>query len=144
MGAFASGRGYGPVELNVVTFEGATPSPSLLHALVEQVDAGIVRLLDFVLFAKSESGALSVTEIDLDEFSLADLAPLAHGLAAEEDLRELTKAVPAGTAGAVVALELTWASALAAQLAEGGSRLVSTVRIPATAVNTAVELGSDA
>lgn len=144
MGAFASGRGYGPVELNVVTFEGATPSPSLLHALVEQVDAGIVRLLDFVLFEKSASGATRFTEIDLDEFSLADLEPLAHGLAAEEDLRDLTSAVPDGTAGAVVALELLWATDLAEQLAEGGSRLVTTVRIPAAAVNAAVELGSGA
>lgn len=143
MGTFAPG-GYGPVELNVITFSGATPPPSLLHALVEQMDAGNVRLLDFVLFEKAESGALHVTEIDLDEFSLADLAPLAHGLTAEEDLRDLTGAVPVGCSGAVVALELVWASELASRLADGGNSLVTTIRIPAAAVNTAVELGSEA
>lgn len=144
LGSSAACFSFGPVELNVISFEGSSPSPELLHALVEQVDDGNVRLLDFVLIAKSAIGELQIEEIDLDEFTLADLEPYAQGLVAEDDLQQLVRCVPNGRSAAVVVFELLWAKELAEQLALDGDVVVATVRIPAPAVNAAVEMALEA
>ncbi|MFV0433432.1 MAG: DUF6325 family protein [Leucobacter sp.] len=135
-----TGVSFGPVELNVILFEGDGPSPALLHALAAQIRVGTVRLLDFVIAAKSTSGLLDTREIDLVEFGLADLRLHAPGLASEEDIEALAQWIPNGSAAAIVAFELVWARELAEQLASDGSVVLATERIPAPVVNAAVEL----
>jgi hypothetical protein len=135
---------FGPVELTVIRFEGSGPSPELLHALATQVRSGVVRLLDFVVVSKTETGEEHIEEIDLVEFGLADLELHVPGLAAEEDLEELALRIPDGSAAAIVAFELLWARELAEQLAADGSAVIATERIPAPVVNAIVELASDA
>ncbi len=142
MNAFPATR-FGPVELNVISLDGPRPSPGVLHALAKQVEAGVVRLLDFVVVTRSVTGAVSAEEIDLAEFGLADLAPLLPGLAADEDLQELADQLPPGASAAIVALELAWASELAEQLADDNSFVLATERIPAAVVNAIVELTDD-
>ncbi|MBO1902533.1 hypothetical protein J4H92_11305 [Leucobacter weissii] len=131
---------FGPVELNVILFEGSGPSPAVLHALAAQIRGGTVRLLDFVVVVKSASGAIEIREIDPVEFGLAELHLHAPGLSAEEDIEALAERVPSGGAAAIVAFELVWARELAERLAADGSVVVATERIPAPAVNAAVEL----
>lgn len=140
--AFTATR-FGPVELNVIALAGPRPSPAVLHALATQVNAGVVRLLDFVVVSKSAAGVVSAEEIDLDEFDLADLAPMLPGLAADEDLRALADQLPPGGSAAVVALELCWARDLAEQLAVDDSFVIATERIPAAVVNAIVDLVDD-
>ncbi|MDR2997551.1 MAG: DUF6325 family protein [Microbacterium sp.] len=134
---------YGPVELNVISLASPSPSPELLHALAAQIRAGVVRLLDFVVVSKSESGAVKYEEIDVEAYELADLVVHLPGLAGEDDLAELAEGIPAGGAAAVVAFELLWARELAEQLAEDGSVVITTERIPAPVVNTIVGMASD-
>jgi len=55
---------YGPVELYLVGFEGDRPSPATIDALAELLEGGLVRLLDFVIVSKSESGDVEVIEIE--------------------------------------------------------------------------------
>lgn len=140
--AFMAAR-LGPVELNVISLPGPRPSPAVLHALATQVDAGVVRLLDFVVVSRSAEGVVSAEEIDPAEFDLADLAPLLPGLAADEDLRALADQLPPGGSAAVVALELCWARDLAEQLAADDSLVLATERIPASVVNAIVDLADD-
>ncbi|UJP11079.1 DUF6325 family protein [Microbacterium sp. KUDC0406] len=134
---------YGPVELNVISLASPSPSPGLLHALAAQIRAGVVRLLDFVVVSKSESGAVKYEEIDVEAYELADLVVHLPGLAGEDDLQALAEGIPAGGAAAVVALELLWARELAEQLAGDGSVVIATERIPAPVVNTIVGMASD-
>ncbi|MFE6733650.1 DUF6325 family protein [Microbacterium sp. NPDC057650] len=134
---------YGPVELNVISLASPSPSPELLHALAAQIRAGVVRLLDFVVVSKSERGEVKYEEIDVEAYELADLVVHLPGLAGEDDLAELAEGVPAGGAAAVVAFELLWARELAEQLAEDGSVVIATERIPASVVNTIVGMASD-
>lgn len=136
--------GFGPVELDVISLDRPAVSPAVLHALAKQVDAGVVQLLDLVVVARSEDGGtIETVEIDPSEFGLANLEPLAPGLAADEDVLALAAQLPPGGAAAVVALELVWARELAAQLAADNSFVVATERIPAPVVNAIVELASD-
>lgn len=134
---------FGPVELNVISLSSPEPSPELLQALAAQIRAGVVRLLDFVVVSKSETGEVSFEEIDVEAYEDADLVIEVPGLTGDEDLYELAAAIPDGGAAAVVAFELLWARDLAEQLAEDDSVVIATERIPAPVVNAIVGMASD-
>lgn len=132
---------YGPVELYLVGFDGENPSPDALQALLRQVDTGLVRLLDLVILRRSESGELTVTEIeDVGErFGLGDVEFGAAGITGTEDIEDLASLVEPGRSAAVVALELTYARELASTLAASGGVVLSTERIPAPVVNALMD-----
>jgi hypothetical protein len=115
----------------------------VLHALAAQIEAGVVRLLDFVIVSRSEAGMLNADEIDLAEFSLGNLDPLLPGIVAEEDVTALGRQLAPGDAAAIVAFELVWARELAEQLAADGSYVLESTRIPAPVVNALVELADE-
>lgn len=128
---------YGPVELYLVGFDGEAPDPGVIDALGELVDAGTVRVLDFLIVSKSEDGDITIAEVEDDEFAL-DLHEI--GIAGEEDIEELAELVPPGGSAAVVALELVYARALAEKLAASGGVVLSAERIPAPIVNALIDL----
>jgi hypothetical protein len=132
---------YGPVELYLIGFEGERPDPSVMEALVEQVDSGHLRLLDFLLISKSESGEITVIEVEEDsaDYGLGDIVLDEIGIAGEEDVEELAELIPAGTSAALIAIELSYQRKLASKLAASGGVVLSTERIPAPIVNAIVD-----
>ena len=130
---------YGPVELFLLGLEGDRPDPRLIAELAELVDDGILRVLDFVVISKSESGDVSVVEITDDDDDYAALDLVLSGITGEEDIAELAELVPAGGSAAVVALELVYARRLASSLAASGGVVLSSERIPAPVVNALVD-----
>lgn len=133
---------YGPVELDVILLNGDAPSPGLLHALAAQIRSGVVRLLDFVVVTRT-ADEITIREVDLDEFGLGDLHLHIPGLSAEEDLLALGDRIPQEGSAAIVAFELLWAKELSQRLAQDGSVVVATERIPAPVVNAIVEIALD-
>lgn len=123
---------YGPVELHLVAFDGDRPDPAVIEAIVDLVDDGTIRLLDFTIVSKSESGEISVVEIEDEDYDL-DLAEI--GITGDEDIEELAAALAPGTSAAIVAFELAWAKRLAEKLAASGSVIIRSERIPAPIVN---------
>jgi len=136
---------FGPVELYLVGFEGERPSPGVMEALLDLVGEGIVRLLDFVIVAKSDDGEITVTEIgaEAEEYGLVDVEIVAAGIAGDEDIDDLAGLIPAGTSAALVALELVYARKLAGKLAASGGVVLSSERIPAPVVNAVLEAAEE-
>ncbi|MEN2738786.1 DUF6325 family protein [Microbacterium sp. X-17] len=132
---------YGPVELYLVGFAGDRPDPGAITALLELVESGVVRLLDFVLVTKDLAGDVILTEIEDDEdgFGFGELVLDGAGLTGEEDVAELAELVEPGSSAAVIALELVFARTLATRLAAGGGVVLATERIPAPVVNALVD-----
>lgn len=129
---------YGPVELFLLGLEEDRPDPRVLNELAALAEGGILRVLDFVVIAKSEDGDVTITEIeDGDDFGIGDL--VLSGLTGEEDIREFAELVPAGGSAAVVALELLYARRLSEALAATGGIVLSAQRIPAPVVNALVD-----
>lgn len=128
---------YGPVELHLVGFGSTGPDPRVGGALRELVESGLLRLLDFVVVSRSESGELTTREPGegSEDWGLGDLEPAEAGLAGDEDIEELAAALDPGRSGVVVAFELVYARALAERLAEAGGSVLRTERIPAPVVN---------
>lgn len=136
---------FGPVELYVVGFEGERPSPGVIGALVDLVGQGIVRLLDFVIIAKSEDGRITVTEIEAEAeaYGFVDVEIVAAGIAGDEDIDEVAELIPPGASAALVALELVYARTLAEQVAQSGGVVLRSERIPAPVVNAVLEAAQE-
>jgi hypothetical protein len=136
---------YGPVELYLVGFEGERPAPAAVAALMELVDSGLVRVIDFVLLTKADDGTVALTEIeDVDDgFGFGDLELGVAGLTGDEDVAEFAELVAPGTSAAVVALELLFARTLAERLAASGGVVLATERIPAPVVNALVDAAAE-
>jgi hypothetical protein len=130
---------YGPVELFLLGLEGDRPDPGLIAELVELVDDGILRVLDFVVISKSESGDVTIVEIEDDSDEYAALELVLSGITGEEDILELAELVPEGGSAAIVALELVYARRLASSLTRSGGVVLSSERIPAPVVNALVD-----
>jgi hypothetical protein len=133
---------FGPAEFYLVGFEGDRPDPATFRALADLIDSGIVRLLDFVLLSKSATGDVRVVELDAEGESLGldDFAPIAAGLAGEEDVEALADALEPGQSAAVVVLELAFARTLAQSLAAAGGQVLRSERVPAPVVNALMDI----
>lgn len=133
---------YGPVDLIAAAFDGDLPDPSVLAALAELVDAGQVRVLDMLLVRRDGDGALHFSELDMDDPAYAEFSRVeihAEGLIANEDAAALVDELGPHCSATVVALELTWATALANRLASVGGVVIETQRIPAPVVNAVLD-----
>lgn len=132
---------FGPVEFYLVGLDGDRPSPAVISALTELIDAGLVRLLDFVLISKSVDGDVTVTEVEEQaaEFGLGDVDLDAIGITGDEDIEEFAAHLEPGTTAALVALEMAWAKRLAEKVAASGAEVLAVERIPAPVVNGLVD-----
>ena len=131
---------YGPVEFYLIGFEGTRPSPESLAALLDLVESGLIRLLDFVLLEKDVDGELTVIEAsETEDFGL-DVGILhATGIAGDEDIAEFGGAVPAGSSAALIVAELTYQRELAKRFADSGGALLGYDRVPAPVVNALMD-----
>lgn len=132
---------YGPVEFYLLSGQDTTPSPEVLASLLGLVNAGTIRILDYVTITKSADGTVSHNEV-IPEDGVAAVEGLTleiPGIAGEEDIEEHAKLLDAGSSAALVALELTWAAQLAKKVQESGAQVLSVERIPAPVVNALVD-----
>lgn len=136
---------YGPVELYLVGFEGERPAPAVMQALADQLEGGLVRLLDFVIVSRGLDGEVTVTEIEdeTDEYGFGGIELAEIGLTGADDIDELAPLIEPGTSAALVALELVFARELASKLAASGGVVLSSERIPAPVVNALVDAAEE-
>ncbi|MCT9819222.1 DUF6325 family protein [Microbacterium sp. W1N] len=132
---------YGPVELYLVGFEGDRPNPQVIRSLTDLLEGGLVRLLDFILISRSDSGEVTVTEIEdeTEEYGFGGVELGATGIVADDDVAEFAELIPPGSSAALVALELSWARDLARSVDAAGAVVLRSERIPAPIVNAVVD-----
>jgi hypothetical protein len=133
----------GPVDYLVVEFPGSRMTGEGFPLLVDLVDRGLIRILDFVFVKKEEDGAVTAVQIaDLDgdgELDLAVFEGASSGLLDEEDLAEAGGVLEPGSSAGILVYENVWAAPFAAALRRGGGQLVASGRIPVQALLAAVE-----
>ncbi|MCB0877375.1 MAG: hypothetical protein KDC46_00135 [Thermoleophilia bacterium] len=133
---------YGPVDLVSAAFDGDRPDPDVLAALAELVESGQVRVLDLLVVQRDDDGDLSFSDLDTSDpayVAFASVELLAQGVVTLEDAAGLVTDLAPSSGAVVVALELTWATALANRLAATGGVVLETVRIPAPVVNAVMD-----
>jgi len=127
----------------VVEFPGSKMTGEGLPLLVDLVDRGIIRVLDFVFVKKELDGSVrGVAIADLDKDGTLDLAVFegaSSGLLGQEDLDEAGTVLEPGSSAGLLVYENRWAAPFAKALRRGGGQLVAHGRIPVQAVLAALD-----
>ena len=124
----------GPVDYLVVEFPGNKMTGEGFPILVDLVDRGIIRILDF-LFVKREldgsTAAVAIADLDGDgQLDLAVFEGAASGLLDDDDIAEAGGVLEPGSSAGILVYENVWAAPFAAALRAGGAQLVASGRIP--------------
>ncbi|HEY1332957.1 MAG TPA: DUF6325 family protein, partial [Myxococcaceae bacterium] len=119
------------------------PTGEAFPLLVDLVDRGVIRILDFAFVQKQDDGTvagLNVGDLDLDGTpELAVFEGASSGLLSQQDFDEAGNALDAGSAAAILLYENTWAAPFATALRRGGAQLVAQGRIPVNALMQALD-----
>ena len=124
----------GPAEYIVIHFDSDRFAASILPALEDLLDQGLVRLLDIAAVARAGDGSIAILETqemgpevaEAFERLAGDISPLLS----EGDLMELGASLPPGTAAAALLFEHVWATRFGEALRVANGRLVLAERIP--------------
>lgn len=134
---------YGPIDFVVLEFPAGASLPDTVKALLDLVDRGTVRLYDFMVVRKDDTGSCS--EVDLAEASGGPLAPLGafagarSGLLDSDDITFLADVLEPGAAAAVVLYENAWAVPFVAAARREGGQLVASARLTAQEIMDALD-----
>ncbi|MFG2913687.1 DUF6325 family protein [Kitasatospora sp. NPDC048298] len=124
----------GPIDYLVVEFPGNRMTGEALPLLIDLVDRGLIRILDFAFVRKDTDGTIAGMEIaDFDGDGLLDLAVFegsGSGLLDEDDLSEAAAVIEPGNSAGVLIYENTWAAPFAAALRRSGAQVVASGRVP--------------
>jgi len=135
----------GPVDFILLEFDDPTRlDGSAAGALLDLVDQGLVTVLDLLVVQKEADGTfrgIEIEELTADTVGgIVAFAGARSGLLGDEDLAEAAEALAPGTVGALIVYENAWARPFVAAVRKAGGELVASARIPADAVNEALEL----
>jgi len=134
----------GPIDYLIVEWpSGRPPTGEAFPYLLDLVDRGVIRVLDFAFIRKEDDG--TVVGIDIGDFDLdgnPDLAVFvgaSSGLLGEDDFAEAAVAVEPSCAAAILVYENTWAAPFATALRRTGAQLVAQGRIPLNEIIAALD-----
>jgi hypothetical protein len=132
----------GPVDYIVIEWPGKQPTGEAGPLVMDLVERGIIRVLDFAALAKDEDGRVSgveVSELASGDEQLRVFEGASSGLLGDDDLAEAAQALEPGTTAAILVYENTWAAPLAVALRRSGGQLVANGRIPVQQLVAALE-----
>jgi hypothetical protein len=133
----------GPIDYLVVEFPGSRMTGEGLPLLVDLVDRGIIRILDFVFVRKELDGSvkgMAVADLDRDgRLDLAVFEGAASGLLDQDDIADAGGVLEPGSSAGILVYENVWAAPFATALRRGGGQLVASGRIPVQALLAALD-----
>lgn len=121
---------HGPIDFVLLEFSDDGPLDAPAEALLNLVEAGIIRLYDLAVLRKGDDGSFEALEVgQAGRFS--EFAGARSGLLSDEDFATAAEAMQPGTVAALIVYENSWAIPFVAAAREAGGELVATTRIPA-------------
>lgn len=125
---------HGPIDFVLLEFPRDRMTGEAAQALVDLVEAGIIRLYDLMVISKDPDGVVEVLEMSEDESGVAGFSYFAgarSGLLGDDDVEEASAALEPNTVAAMIVYENTWAVPFVAAARKNGGELVASARIPA-------------
>ena len=134
--------GFGPVDVIIIGFPGNNFRGEIVPAILEQVEKGVIRVVDLLFVVKDLEGNVAVLQIeDLgpEGAAFAEVDVISSGALNEEDADEVAEDIPAGSSALLIAYENTWMQDLVLAFARADAVVIDQIRIPADVVNEVVE-----
>ena len=134
----------GPIDYIAVTFKGNNFDGSVLKALADATQRGLIRVVDLVFVIKHADGNVEWAEIEDQEDDLKEVATLlGHKgdlpLLTEDDVQKLGAQMANDTSAGILVIEQLWAIPLKEALLHVGGELLAEGRIHPDTVAAAVE-----
>ena len=133
----------GPIDYLVVEFPGNRMTGEAFPLLIDLVDRGLIRILDFVFVRKDVDGSvagLALTDLDGDgQLDLAVFEGASSGLLTPEDLDDAGTVLEPGSSAGILVYENVWAAPFASAVRRSGGQLVASGRIPVQAILAALD-----
>ena len=132
----------GPIDYLLIEWSGKQPNGEAAPHLIDLVDRGLIRILDFAFIAKGEDGSvvgMEIADVGGEVAELAVFEGASSGLLSEEDIAEAGSALEPGTSAALLVFENAWAAPLASAIRRSGGQLVASGRIPVQALVAALD-----
>ena len=133
----------GPIDYLVVEFPGNRMTGEAFPLLIDLVDRGLIRILDFAFVRKELDGSVAgMVLADLDGDSQLDLAVFegaSSGLLDPEDIDEAGTVLQPGSSAGILVYENVWAAPFASAVRRSGGQLVARGRIPVQALLAALD-----
>jgi uncharacterized protein DUF6325 len=130
----------GPIDYIVVEWPAdRQPDGSAFPHLIDLVDRGIVRILDFAVITVGEDGSVAGLDLNALDESLTVFDGAASGLLNDDDYAEAAGVLEPGSTAALLVYENTWAAPFATALRKNGARLVANGRIPINEIIAALD-----
>lgn len=137
----------GPIDYVLLEFPDQQPSGETAAALMDLVDAGIVRVFDITAIRKGLDGSVSgfeVTDLTSDGAGSFEMfAGARSGLLGDEDIAEAAAAMEPGTVAVLLVYENAWAAPFVAAARRAGGQVIASARIPAQDIMDALEALED-
>lgn len=137
----------GPVDYLVLEFPGNRMTGKALPLLIDLVDRGIIRILDFVFVTKELDGMIrgvALADFDADgELDLAVFEGASSGLLDDSDTADAAEVIEPGNSAGILVYENRWAAPFAVELRRGGAQMVASGRIPIQALLAAVDAAEE-
>jgi len=132
----------GPIDYVLIEWPADPPRGEVAPIVLDLVDRGIIRVLDFAIFAKDEDG--DVAAIDFGELpegaqGLEDFRGASSGILGEDDIAEAAAAIAPGALAALIVYENSWAAPFAMAVRGSGGELVASERIHTQAFLAALD-----
>ena len=123
-----------PLEYALIEFKGGQFSGTIVPALLDLAERGVVRFVDIVFISKEKDGSVRTVELnDLDPKSYKMFVPMGKHVASlftSNDLEIAASKLRKNTAAALFLWENPWTDNLRKALTASGGRLVERVQIP--------------
>jgi Family of unknown function (DUF6325) len=133
----------GPISYLIVEFPGNKMTGEGLPILVDLVERGLIRILDFLFVTRDADGSLSAIELqdlDLDgDVDVAVFEGVSSGLLDEGDLSDAASVIEPGSSAGILLFENRWARSFTQALRRGGAELVAAGYIPLDALEASLD-----
>ncbi len=131
----------GPVEYIVVGFPEDQFDGTIIPALTDLVEQGLVHILDLVFIAKDEDGnvvGFEYEDMPGEAAAFAEIEGEAGSLLSEEDIAIVAEDLEPGSSAALLVWEDVWAGPFQDAVRRCGGELLAGGRIPAVVVDAAL------
>lgn len=132
----------GPVDVYIIGFPGNNFRGEIVPAILEQVEKGVIRVVDILFVVKDADGTvatLTIEDLGPEGAAFAEVEVIQSGALNEEDADEVAEDIPAGSSALLIAYENTWMQDLVLAFARADAVVIDQIRIPADVVNAVVE-----